>query len=111
MNASVGPKPLHTVQFEGFVPKSFVFQGIARIERVRGATAIVAGHNRYLIEREVIARPDREIDRQFLVVEIGERLSFESESDEVFIAGTLVSDRDGGTVPARDCIFIPRDAS
>lgn len=99
--------------FEGFVPKVVTALGVMRLERVRGATAVThetwdhQSTTRYEIAGDRICRPGREPSRQFLVVEAGCRLSFETDSNEVFIAGVIVSDDHGKRLEARECVGIP----
>ena len=99
--------------FEGHVPLEVISSSVMRIERVGGAHAVThhpsfegQSPRRYDIVGGRIQRSERGPDFQFLVVETGCRLSFESNGREVFIAGKIACG-DGTTMTARECVIIP----
>lgn len=102
--------------FEGSIPKDVISLGVMRIEHVVGATAVThqSGDEpktvRYEIVRNQIHRPERDRTRQFLVVGVGCRLTFESAEAEVGIAGT-VAGGNGSPVTARECVAVPTAAT
>lgn len=82
------PPRLDVVPFEGRIPRSVFAVMVCRIERVDGATALTRSKSESFVIRDGrIVRPDREPTRQFLVVSAGELLEFETDGDDVFIAG------------------------